>query len=56
MLTAWAEGVMFDTIAGAGSQYTPTIDDVRTSLSEYLHAILPGGSEPGRSEQGQPTA
>jgi DNA-binding transcriptional regulator YbjK len=42
MLTAFAEGIMFDAIAGAGWHHTPTHDELRTSLSEYLHAILPG--------------
>jgi hypothetical protein len=48
MLTAWAEGIMFDTIAGAGWHHTPTRDELRASLSEYLHAIIPGA---GHSSQ-----
>lgn len=42
MLTAWAEGIMFDTIAGAGWHHAPIRDELRASVSEYLHAILPG--------------
>jgi DNA-binding transcriptional regulator YbjK len=41
MLTAWAEGIMFDTIAGAGWQHPPTAEDLRVTFLEYLHAIIP---------------
>jgi DNA-binding transcriptional regulator YbjK len=43
MLVAWAEGIMFDSIAGAGWQHPPTVADLRATLLEYLHAIVPGG-------------
>jgi DNA-binding transcriptional regulator YbjK len=42
MLVAWAEGIMFDSIAGASWQHPPTVADVRTTLLEYLRAIIPG--------------
>lgn len=42
MLVAWAEGIMFDSIAGAGHQHPPEVADVRATLLEYLHAIIPG--------------
>jgi hypothetical protein len=43
MLTAWAEDIMFDTIivAGAGRQHPPAAEDLRVTLLEYLHAIIP---------------
>jgi DNA-binding transcriptional regulator YbjK len=41
MLTAWAEGIMFDTIAGAGWQHPATAEDLRVTFLEYLHAIIP---------------
>jgi DNA-binding transcriptional regulator YbjK len=41
MLVAWAEGIMFDTIAGAGGTHTPTADELRASLSELLRTIVP---------------
>jgi len=48
MLTAWAEGIMFDAIAGAGWQRQPTVEDLRLTLLEYLRAILPAtGQETG---------
>lgn len=44
MLVAWAEGVMFDTIAGAGGTHVPTRDELRASMAELLAAILPGSA------------
>ncbi len=42
MLVAWAEGIMFDAIAGAGWQHPPTVGDLRATLLEYQRAIVPG--------------
>lgn len=36
MLMGYAEGIMFDTIAGTAWQHTPTIDEIRRNLSELL--------------------
>jgi DNA-binding transcriptional regulator YbjK len=47
MLTAWGEGIMFDSIAGAGWRHQPTVEDLRTTFLEYFGAIIPersGGS------------
>lgn len=44
MLIAWAEGIMFDTIAGAGGQPTPPLSELRASMAELLTAILPAAS------------
>ena len=41
MLTAWGEGIMFDTIAGAGWPHPPTAEDLRTTFLEYFGAIIP---------------
>lgn len=43
MLVAWAEGIMFDAIAGAGWRQVPSADEIRVTLLEYLGAILPPG-------------
>ena len=40
MLTAFAEGIMFDTIAGAGWRHQPTVEDLRVTLREYFRAII----------------
>lgn len=41
LLVAWAEGVMFDTIAGAGGDPPPTPEELRATMAELLAAILP---------------
>jgi hypothetical protein len=33
---------MFDAIAGAGNDRTPTAGEIRLSMTELLHAVLPG--------------
>ncbi|GII85722.1 hypothetical protein Ssi03_37120 [Sphaerisporangium siamense] len=37
-LVAYAEGLLFDAIAGAGT--TPGLDDLRTAMREILHGML----------------
>jgi DNA-binding transcriptional regulator YbjK len=44
LLVAWGEGVMFDTIAGAGGSPGPTPDELRATMAELLRAILPDGA------------
>ncbi|MFF4414869.1 TetR/AcrR family transcriptional regulator [Streptosporangium sp. NPDC001559] len=39
-VVAFGEGVMFDAVAGAGSD--PTLDDLRLGLAELLRGMLPG--------------
>ncbi|MEV4092128.1 TetR/AcrR family transcriptional regulator [Streptosporangium saharense] len=46
-VVAFGEGVMFDTIAGSGSE--PTLDDLRLGLAELLRGMLPG-REPDMEE------
>jgi len=41
LLVAWAEGVMFDVIAGAGGDPPPTLAELRTTMADLLRAILP---------------
>jgi hypothetical protein len=41
LLVAWAEGVMFDTIAGAGGDPAPTPEELRATMTDLLTAILP---------------
>lgn len=41
LLVTWAEGVMFDTIAGAGGDPPPTPGELRTTMAELLAVILP---------------
>jgi hypothetical protein len=48
LLIAWGEGVMFDSIAGAGWQHTPGISELRASLAELLSVIFPKGGEPAQ--------
>ena len=42
MLTAWGEGIMVDSIAGAGWRHQPTVADLRRTFLEYFGAIIPG--------------
>ncbi|MER7127575.1 TetR/AcrR family transcriptional regulator [Streptosporangium saharense] len=44
-VVAFGEGVMFDTIAGSGSE--PTLDDLRLGLAELLRGMV-GGKEGGK--------
>ena len=53
LLVVWGEGVMFDTIAGADSDHTPTTEEIRLSMTELLRATLP---EPGPVSTIPPTA
>jgi hypothetical protein len=46
LLVAWGEGVMFDTIAGAGNNHTPTAEEIRLSMTELLRATLPDPDRP----------
>jgi Tetracyclin repressor-like, C-terminal domain len=47
MLTAWGEGIMFDSIAGAGWRHQPTVEDLRATFLEYFGAIIPAGPGAG---------
>ncbi|GII62295.1 hypothetical protein Skr01_23800 [Sphaerisporangium krabiense] len=49
-LVAYAEGLLFDAIAGAG--VTPDLDDLRTAMREILHGMLNSRKIP--PEQPQP--
>lgn len=42
LLVAWAEGVMFDTIAGAGGGPGPSAEELRATMAELLTVIVPG--------------
>ena len=49
LLVTWAEGVMFDTIAGAGGDPLPSPDELHTAMAELLAVILPpSGGRPGQ--------
>ena len=37
---AWCEGVLFDSLAGAGSRTVPTREELRTGLVELLAGLL----------------
>jgi hypothetical protein len=37
---------MFDTIAGAGNNHTPTAEETRLSMTELLRATLPNPARP----------
>ncbi|MFD0885730.1 TetR/AcrR family transcriptional regulator, partial [Streptosporangium algeriense] len=39
-VVAFGEGVMFDAVAGSGSE--PTLDDLRLGVAELLRGMLPG--------------
>nr|WP_237535459.1 TetR/AcrR family transcriptional regulator [Streptomyces sp. SID3343] len=39
-LVAWCEGVMFDAIVGAGWASPPSVEDVRTDVTEMLRGML----------------
>ncbi len=52
MLKAWAEGIMFDTIAGAGWHHAQIRDELRASLSDYLYMrSSPEPSAPANNAQ-----
>ena len=46
MLVAWSEGVMFDTLAGAGGTHIPSVEELRTSVAELMATMIPAA--PGR--------
>jgi DNA-binding transcriptional regulator YbjK len=39
-LVAWCEGIMFDSIVGAGWACPPSVDDIRTGVTELLRGML----------------
>lgn len=41
-LVSWADGTMFDSIAGAGAAVPPTKDELRASAAEILRSIQAG--------------
>jgi DNA-binding transcriptional regulator YbjK len=47
-LVAWCDGLLFDTLAGAGAADPPTSADIRASLGELLHGMLPAAPEGSR--------
>ncbi|WP_017596376.1 TetR/AcrR family transcriptional regulator [Nocardiopsis potens] len=40
-LIAWCEGMVLDSVAGAGTAAPPTLDDLHTGAAELLNALLP---------------
>ncbi|MGH3624012.1 MAG: TetR/AcrR family transcriptional regulator [Sciscionella sp.] len=40
MLIAWCEGVVFDSVAGAGWRHTPSRDELRAGVRELLAGML----------------
>lgn len=52
LLVTWAEGVMFDTIAGAGGDPASTADELRATMADLLRAILPDdAADTGAADQ-----
>ncbi|HWG27037.1 TetR/AcrR family transcriptional regulator [Actinospica sp.] len=45
---AWCEGVLFDSLAGAGSRRTPTAQELEHGLKELLNGMLTAGPDAER--------
>ncbi|WP_431921681.1 TetR/AcrR family transcriptional regulator [Amycolatopsis tucumanensis] len=43
MLIAWCDGVLFDSVAGAGAARAPGPAELERSTAEFVAALLPGG-------------
>jgi DNA-binding transcriptional regulator YbjK len=43
VLVAWCDGVLFDTLAGAGAAHPPSFSELQAGLCELLRGMLPAG-------------
>lgn len=44
MLIAWCDGILFDSVAGAGAARRPGLRELEHSTREFLSALLPDGA------------